>query len=433
MKKKNLKLATMLLLALVMLLQLGLVALPNVNNSDNPASEGYLFAHFLSDEDTRVYYSLSYDGYHFRILNNRNHVFRNPIGFNQSRDPFIFRGEDGHYYMMATDLRGWNSNPRIIITRSIDLVNWETPVQFIYNEDFATTRTATRAWAPQAIWVPERQQYMLYLSIDLNDGGGTVLWRHYTSDLMDKSKYTQPERMLADHEQNGTIDGDIYYDPFGERWIMFYSGQYIAVSDGGIGSNYTILRHEDGTRFTISPYRLEGTHIYKLKDQEKWIIAADGTAFELRRYSVIETEDFKTFRTLDASEYSFGVRPRHGYVLSLSEAETSIIKAAYDTPQETVIVFNDFSNTVSAVSVNNTADKFYGTLVAEVYDNEGNLIETKKTDFTVAGQSRTGVMSMRLDSNLPEQTVNARIVADTNGNRPVSIQKEDANRVSGGS
>ena len=115
----------------------------------------YLLVYFsgnLPDEE-RIKYAVSEDGYNFSPLNNNQPVVTQTVGTECARDPFILRGEDGCFYLMATDMRselGWTSNHAIVTWKSTDLINW-TEETLIDLKDVKSP-LSNRAWAPQAIW-----------------------------------------------------------------------------------------------------------------------------------------------------------------------------------------------------------------------------------------------------------------------------------------
>ena len=63
------------------------------------------------------------------------------------RDPHILRGEDGRFYMVATDMRselGWSSNRGMVLMRSDDLINPPLAQHGLYpseNVDFRCDRS----------------------------------------------------------------------------------------------------------------------------------------------------------------------------------------------------------------------------------------------------------------------------------------------------
>ncbi len=302
----------------------------------------YLFAYFRGNDQENLCYGVSRDGRNFRRLNGGREVFTSYLGTKCMRDPFIFEGEDGFFYIVATDMRsasGWNSQSTIVIYKTPDLIEITDGVVVDYRK-FKGFERCTRAWAPQVIWCPDHENddgshgaYMVYLAIYINDVLGTVMYRNFTTDLMDASKYTVPEIMLAGADEgkyngkngkmNGAIDGDIVRDTVNGRWVMFFDGRHISVSDN-IEGPYTEL--EEPYRKTHTATALEGSNIFKLlpKDsggEDKWIICADGDAFGFG-FCVSETTDFKKFRRLRRGEdFSFDFIPRHGYVVTLTDEQ----------------------------------------------------------------------------------------------------------------
>lgn len=69
---------------------------------------GYLFAYFTGDSRA-IHFAVSADGYHYTALNGNKAVITQTVGRKSARDPYIIKGQDGDYYMMATDLYGGES------------------------------------------------------------------------------------------------------------------------------------------------------------------------------------------------------------------------------------------------------------------------------------------------------------------------------------
>jgi hypothetical protein len=88
----------------------------------------YLFAYFTGNnaDQERLFYGVSLDGYNFRALNGGRSVLTSDLGTGCIRDPFIMKGEDGYYYIIATDMRsslGWSSNYATVVYKTPDLIN----------------------------------------------------------------------------------------------------------------------------------------------------------------------------------------------------------------------------------------------------------------------------------------------------------------------
>jgi hypothetical protein len=77
---------------------------------------GYLFAHMTTEDYGRLYYSISRDGLHWRLLNDGQRV----LGEEYRGHPDICRGHDGKYYMLGNH----SKDPGIPIWVSDDLVKW---------------------------------------------------------------------------------------------------------------------------------------------------------------------------------------------------------------------------------------------------------------------------------------------------------------------
>ncbi len=302
----------------------------------------YLFAYFRGNEQENLCYGVSRDGRNFRALNGGDAVFTSYLGTKCMRDPFIFEGEDGFFYIVATDMRsalGWNSQSTIVIYKTPDLIEITDGVLINYRKFPGFTR-CTRAWAPQVIWSPDHENddgsrgaYMIYLALELGDGLGTIMYENFTTDLMDASKYTVPNMMIsgeaegkyngADGKTNGAIDGDIINDTVNGRWLMFFDGRNIAEADN-IEGPYKELT-EPYAKAHSAP-ALEGSNMYKLlpKDSggvDTWMFCADGDAFG-NGFCMSSTTDFKRYKTLrQGRDFTFDFVPRHGYVITLTDEQ----------------------------------------------------------------------------------------------------------------
>src|SRR5574344_1688674 len=95
------------------------------------AMKAYLFAYFTGNrpEQEQICFAVSENGWDYTPLNGGQPVIgSDSIALMKGmRDPHILRGEDGMFYMVATDMRasqGWSSNRGIVMLRSKDLIHW---------------------------------------------------------------------------------------------------------------------------------------------------------------------------------------------------------------------------------------------------------------------------------------------------------------------
>ena len=119
----------------------------------------YLMVYF-SDSDHSVHFAISHDGYSFTALNDNKPVISGDTLADQRgiRDPHIYRGPDGDFYMAMTDLHiyakkhglretewerpdkyGWGNNRGLVLMKSSDLINWthhETRLDKLFPKEF---------------------------------------------------------------------------------------------------------------------------------------------------------------------------------------------------------------------------------------------------------------------------------------------------------
>ena len=290
----------------------------------------YLFCYFTGNEpeQERIHFAVSEDGYHFTPLNGNRPVLTQTLGTGCARDPYLFRGEDGAYYILATDMKsenGWNSNHAIITWRSEDLIHW-TDETLIDLRAFPQTKSADRVWAPQAIFDPDRGEYMIYWSNHnaQGDDPNTVLWYAYSKDL--RSLTTEPQVLFRPASGQDGIDGDIverqgvyylYYKDEAEKCIRY------ATADQLTGP----YQEPEENQVSLSRKDVEGNFLYRINGTDTYVLMMD--EYSDGTYFLQQTEDMVHFQKLRRRDYSLDFQPRHGSVLSIEEAEYQRLVEAF--------------------------------------------------------------------------------------------------------
>lgn len=159
-----------------------------------PISEKQMSAYlmvFHRDDTHSLYMALSRDGYHFTALNNAQPVICGDTIAEQRgvRDPHIYRGPDGAFYLVATDLHiyaqregkrstewerdgetyGWGNNRGLVLMKSKDLINWTHTVVNI-NEISPELADIGCAWAPETIYDEKAGRLMIYFTMRHKNG-----------------------------------------------------------------------------------------------------------------------------------------------------------------------------------------------------------------------------------------------------------------------
>lgn len=157
------------------------------NAAGTPETTDYLFAYFPyadsvpNGKDERIYFGISEDGLNFTALNGQKPVLESKLGTHGLRDPFIIRSpKDNKFYLLATDLNaapitvdnvdypgmgfatGYKTklgSKSIMVWESEDLVNWSEQ-----RECKVAIDTAGCAWAPEAYWDDEAEQFVVFWS-----------------------------------------------------------------------------------------------------------------------------------------------------------------------------------------------------------------------------------------------------------------------------
>ncbi|MBQ8922489.1 MAG: family 43 glycosylhydrolase [Oscillospiraceae bacterium] len=297
----------------------------------------YLFAYFLGNnpDQERLSYAVSLDGYHFTALNGGRAVWQSSVGTECIRDPYIFRGEDGLYHLLATDMKsslGWSSNRNLISAKSTDLVHWFDESLIEIANKYPNMMNCDRAWAPQAIYDPEKGAYMIYFAARVpGTDDRTVMYYAYSRDL--RTLDTAPALLFAPANGNDAIDSDIIYE--NGTYYMYWKNEtnkriYLAKAAHASGP-YT-----EGVQVSEGSLGVEGPNIYRVIGSDEWLLMSD--AYGNGYYVMQKTTDLEHFTTVPRTDYSFDFTPRHGYVIPITGAQYTALVNAF--PSDSLHTYN---------------------------------------------------------------------------------------------
>lgn len=303
---------------------------------DELETTAYLFAHFVNTEGDasceQIYFSVSEDGQTWTTLNNSTPVLTSTVGEKGVRDPYILRGEDGKFFIIATDLsiygrRGdpnrWGTcqtsgSKSIVIWESTDLVNWsEARIVEVAADNAGCT------WAPEAVYDPEKDMYMVFWASKVSDDNYSTqrIYRSYTSDFV---SFTEPEIYMEDTVSN--ID----------TTIIDHKGVYYRFTKNESQSSIIMEKSTSlsGEWTDVETYNLgtmkgyEGPTIYKLNGEDKWCLLLDYYS-KSQGYKPFVTDDITKGVFTKAADFIFDGTYRHGTVLPITQAEYEALTEKY--------------------------------------------------------------------------------------------------------
>ena len=288
---------------------------------------GYLFAYFEGSGDQNLMeqlrFAVSEDAQNWYALNgNRPIIASDSISESGGiRDPHILRGEDGCYYIVATDMhtydpkQGWGANPGIVLLKSKDLVNW-THAKINLAKDWSKNfGDAYWVWAPQTIYDRKARKYMIYFTLQRNDRKTLITYYAYANK--DFTAFESEPKVLFSAKY-GSIDADIIEKD--GVFHLFYKGNtkdengreikngiQQATSKkltGPYKEDFEYLDAYAGTRTHV-----EGSGVFQLNNSEDWILMYD--LYSSGRYEFQRSKDLKTF-TKEPESFRKDFFPRHG-------------------------------------------------------------------------------------------------------------------------
>ncbi len=316
-------------------------------NSRSPTEDdmsAYLMVYF-KEHGHHLYMAVSRDGYTFTDINGGEPVMRgDTIALQKGiRDPHLFRGPDGAFYLAMTDLHiyaknenfrdteweregyGWGNNRALVLMKSHDLIHW-TRTNLRVDLAFPGLEDIGCAWAPETTYDDQAERLMLYFTMRFGNGHNR-LYYSYVNDDFDRL-LTPPELLFEYPAEISYIDADI--TKVGDRYHMFYTphdrggpGVKQAVSDRANGGYIY-----DPLWYDSEPGACEGPTVWKRIGEDKWVLMYDVYSARPNNMGFSETTDFINFSNL--GHFNAGgmkttnfSSPKHGAVVHLTAEEAN--------------------------------------------------------------------------------------------------------------
>lgn len=310
---------------------------------DDAKLKAYLMVYF-KDDTHGLYMALSADGYTFSDINNGKPIMAGDTLAEQKgiRDPHIYRGPDGTFYLAMTDLHifaqkagyrttewerdgkeyGWGNNRGLILMKSKDLIHWSRTILRV-DQSFPEFANIGCAWAPEIIYDETKGKIMVYFTTRFGNGRNVVYYAYMNDDFT--AFETKPEMIFQYPKDVNYIDSDIIFanGKFHMHYVAHDGGAGIkhAASDS-INKGYVY----EPDWVDPEPKACEAPNVWRRLGTDTYVLMYDIFGINPHNFGFSETKDFKTYENI--GRFNEGVMkttnftsPKHGAVIHLTEKE----------------------------------------------------------------------------------------------------------------
>lgn len=336
--------STTLFLAMMMATSLGLHAQKTPKVPTEAEMGAYVMV-YHKDADHGLHMAISYDSYTWTSLNNDRPVIAGDTIAMQHgiRDPHIFRGPDGGFYLAMTDLHlfasrerykgtptyrpsewerdgslyGWGNNKGLVMMKSFDLIHWIRT-----NLDFSALTCPTGVtdthgnpipwsevgcvWAPETVYDYEAGHLLVHFTTRFKTGMN-MIYSVYMSD--DFTQMLSEPKLLFEAPLNGNgipaynvIDSDIIH--VGDTYHLFYvsheKGATVkhATSPRILGPYTMDDKYDDGEKQGHEAPNCWKRLPVHTNGKDTWVVMFDNFSRHPHNFGFVETNDFQTFRMI---------------------------------------------------------------------------------------------------------------------------------------
>ena len=272
---------------------------------------------FHKDETHGLYMAVSRDGYTFTAMNDGEPVIAgDTIAYQRGiRDPHIYRGPDGAFYLAMTDLHvfakrdgyretewerdrnmyGWGNNYGLVLMKSWDLVNWKR-ANIRFDKLTAGLSEIGCAWAPEVTYDEKKGKLMIYYTMRFRNEANKLYYVYVNDDFDTIESLPQ---ILFEYPNEGVsaIDGDI--TKVGDKYHLFY-----VAHDGPAGIKQAVSDRANGDYeydprwYDFEPKACEAPTVWKRIGEDKWVLMYDVYSVTPHNFGFIETSDFVNFKKI---------------------------------------------------------------------------------------------------------------------------------------
>lgn len=272
----------------------------------------------------KLHIALSTDGRHWTSLNDNN-----PVWEQRMRDPFVRRGPDGIWRLLATGggrgLDRQKVGPGCFYASSHDLVHWQVEAALPLMKDVRDTTgklLARNIWAPEWFYDDKAGDYFLFWSSSFEDAGWkkSRLWYCRTRDW----KTFTPAKILFEPSYS-VIDGTFLFNK--GTYYLFHKEEEFGAKTGerrairvatstNIEGPYRILEGPLN-KGQIVPVITEGPTAIKDPNKPGWLLFYDYCM--TNRFGASYSSDLTHWKVEE--DVNFPSEARHGCVSIITPEE----------------------------------------------------------------------------------------------------------------
>ena len=317
---------------------------------------------YHQDEDHSLHAAISRDGYTFTALNNGKPIIAGDTIAEQKgiRDPHIYRGPDGGFYLAMTDLHiyaqregyrdtewerdgklyAWGNNHELVLMKSFDLIHWtRANIRFDkLSKEFAEIGCA---WAPETVYDPATGRMMIYYTMRFGKEQNRLYYVYVNNDF---NRIESTPQILFEYPVDGVsaIDGDITPLWNKEKGKMEYHLFYVAHEEAGGIKHAVSDRINGGYAYDprwidFEPKACEAPTVWKRIGEDKWVLMYDVFSINPHNFGFVETNDFVHFENIgrftepDSKMKATNFQaPKHGAVIHLTKEEADRLEAYWN-------------------------------------------------------------------------------------------------------
>lgn len=305
---------------------------------------------YHKDADHGLHMAISYDGYEFIALNeDKPLIAGDTIAMQKGiRDPHIFRGPDGAFYLAMTDLHvfgvrdgyrttewerdgrkyGWGNNRGLVLMKSTDLKHW-TRTNLNFQAMGGKWAEVGCVWAPETCYDEEKGKLFLHFTTRFGNGRNMIYYVYMNDDFTQMEG--EPKLLFeAPEGKYNVIDSDImYHDGIYHLYYVSHEGgatvKHATAAD--IKGPYTMdENYYDGVR-----QGHEAPNCWKRIGEDTWVVMHDNYRINPHNFGFTETHDFIHYTPLG----NFGdgkmtrtnfAEQKHGAIIHITKKEAKMLE-----------------------------------------------------------------------------------------------------------